>query len=112
MRLMKISGKFYFLKTETQSYFQKTIDFTDTAHAYREKLKNMINIIKLYFQNQKFVKIQAYSVKFLKNWHITLISIRILLIIQVTLNKCVNLCNPFFVSVGLNSHSLLPLSEV
>lgn len=63
---MKISGKILFLKNRNSIIFSKTIDFTDTAHAYREKLKNMINIIKLYFQNQKFVKIQAYSVKFLK----------------------------------------------
>lgn len=62
---MKIFRKILFLKNRNSIIFSKTIDFTNTAHAYREKLKNVI-YNKTILPESKLVKIQAYSVKFLK----------------------------------------------
>lgn len=64
MRLMKISGKILFLKNRNSIIFSKTIDFTDTAHAYKVEKHDKYN--KIILPESKLVKIQAYSVKFLK----------------------------------------------
>lgn len=58
-------GKILFLKNRNPIIFSKTINFTDTAHAYKvEKHDKLYN--KIILPESKLVKIQAYSVTFFK----------------------------------------------